>query len=103
MMSASLYSSVLVMLMPKSAVSACQSFPFMYDIICSRSNALGIFVPTWATVTEEDNLSRTSIFAFTPLLFRASISRKAAIAPPPAMSLVLTNRTFICMPSFPSI
>ena len=53
-----------------------------------------------ATVTASVCLSLTSIFAFTPLLFSASISREAATAAPPVRSLVFTISTFIALPCF---
>ena len=40
-------------------------------------------------------LSRTNIFAFTPLLFNASVNRWAATAAPPPRSDVLTMSTLI--------
>ena len=42
------------------------------------------------TVSDSVSLSRTSIFAFAPLLFSAFIRRLAATAAPPVRSLVLT-------------
>ena len=51
--------------------------------------------PKPTTVMLSDVLSLTSILAFTPLLFNASIRRFAATAAPPVISLVLTIRTRI--------
>ena len=45
------------------------------------------------TVSESQSLSRTSIFALTPLLLRAIIRRLAATAAPPVLSLVFTIKT----------
>ena len=47
------------------------------------------------TVSESVSLSRTSIFALTPLLLSAFIRRLAATAAPPVRSLVLTISTLI--------
>jgi hypothetical protein len=54
-------------------------------------------LPNPTTVSASVCLSRTSILAFTPLLFNASISLLAATAAPPVRSLVLTISTLMIL------
>ena len=108
MMSASWNSLVRVMSMPQSPVSTCQrrerslrQLP-LRKIICGRMNTrsmnFGFLSPTLMTRASLLCLSRTIIFTSTPFLWwRASIRRRAAMAPPPPRSLVLTIRTFIAL------
>ena len=102
MMSASWNSRIRVMSIPAFAMSISKRWCFdrcVWRNTTNRSHRKGswrqmlCFKPT--TVILSVILSLTSSFAFTPLLFNASIRRLAATAAPPVFSLVLTNSTLI--------
>ena len=101
MTSASWKALVAVMLMPALAMSACQRRERLnpqWGRMARRSRSFGHLPPTWMTAGSSDCLSRTMSRASTSFLLRATMRRRAAIAPPPLASLVLMSRTFIGKP-----